>query len=108
MKNCLLVLFLIAAASSTAFAQTYTAPNRPQQKQPTERKAPPLTPRDVDGVIPRGVRGGNFLQMFNPKAPARYGTSQEAICYDPSQMNINTRHDESGKWKGIKLFAFRF
>jgi hypothetical protein len=46
--------------------------------------------------------------MFNPRAPRKYGTSQEAISYDPSTVNVNTRHDESGKWRGIKLFVFRF
>ncbi|HKP92291.1 MAG TPA: hypothetical protein VJS88_00210, partial [Chthoniobacterales bacterium] len=64
--------------------------------------------REVDGVIPRGIRGGNFLQMFNPKAPAKYGTSQEAISYDPLPTNVNTRHDETGKWRGIKFFVFQF
>jgi hypothetical protein len=100
MKTSLLVLCLIATAASSAFAETYRAPiTHPRQKQQRERKAPPVTRMDVDGVIPRGVRGGNFLQMFNPKAPAKYGTSQEAICYDPN---------DPGKWKGIKFFVFRF
>ena len=100
MKTSLLVLCLIATAASSAFAETYRAPiTRPRQKQQRERPAPPVTRTDVDGVIPRGVRGGNFLQMFNPKAPAKYGTSQEAISYDPN---------DPGKWKGIKFFVFRF
>lgn len=108
MKTCLLVVCLVATAASSAFAETYRAPvNKPREKPP-QRKAPLLTPRDVDGVIPRGVRGGNFIQMFNPKAPAKYGTSQEAIAYDPTPANTNTRHDETGKWRGIKLFVFRF
>jgi hypothetical protein len=100
MKTCLLVLCLVATAASSAFAETYRAPiTRPRQKQQRERPAPPVTRTEVDGVIPRGVRGGNFLQMFNPKAPAKYGTSQEAISYDPN---------DPGKWKGIKFFVFRF
>jgi hypothetical protein len=100
MKTSLLVLCLIATAASSAFAETYRAPiTRPRQKQQRERPAPPVTRTDVDGVIPRGIRGGNFLQMFNPKAPAKYGTSQEAISYDPN---------DPGKWKGIKFFVFRF
>src|SRR3954453_6553312 len=108
MKTCLLVLCVIALAASSVFAETYVAPVRPPRKQPPERKAPPLAPVPVDGVIPRGVRGGNFLQMFNPKAPAKYGTSLEAISYDPSEMNRDPRHNEAGKWRGIKLFAFQF
>lgn len=108
MKTCLLVLCLVAAAATSVFAETYRVPiERTRQKQQRERPAP-LAPAKVDGVIPRGVRGGNFLQVFNPKAPAKYGTSQDAISYDPSPVNVNTRHDESGKWRGIKFFVFQF
>ena len=106
MKTSLLALLFIATASSVV-AETITAPARPRTK-PRERPAPPITQTEVDGVIPRAVRGGNFFQIFNPRAPRKYGTSQEAISYDPSPMNVNTRHDESGKWRGIKLFVFRF
>ena len=111
MKTCLLVLCLVATAASSVFAETYRAPVRPPRKQPKERKPPPLAPAPVDGVVPRAVRGGNPLQMLNPKAPAKYGTSQEAIVYDytagaavPTQNGQN----DPGKWKGIKFFAFRF
>ena len=111
MKTCLLVLCLIATAASSVLAETYRAPVRPPRKQPKERKPPPLAPAPVDGVIPRAVRGGNFLQIFNPKAPAKYGTSQEAIVYDPSPMNsvpAQNGQTDPGKWKGIKFFVFRF
>jgi hypothetical protein len=111
MKTSLLVLCLIATAASSVCAETYRAPiERTRQKQQRERPTP-LAPGKVDGVIPRGVRGGNFLQMFNPKAPAKYGTSQEAICYDPSPMNQTPAQNgqtDSGKWKGIKFFVFNF
>ena len=111
MKTCLLVLCLIATAASSVFAETYRAPVRPQRKQPPERKAPPLAPVPVDGVIPRAVRGGNFLQIFNPKAPAKYGTSQDAVVYDPAPMhNVPAQNgqNDGGKWRGIKFFVFRF
>src|SRR6478609_7536631 len=87
MKTCLLVLCLMAIAASSVVAETYTAPVRPPRKQPKERKAPPLPTAPVDGVIPRAVRGANILQMVNPKAPAKYGTSQEAIVYDPAPIH---------------------
>ena len=112
MKTCLLVLCLIATAASSVVAETYRAPvTRPRQKQTPERKAPPITRSEVDGVIPRAVRGGNFLQMFNPKAPAKYGTSQEAIVFNPAPMNVapgQNGQTDPGKWKGIKFFVFRF
>ena len=107
MKTCLIALLFLATAATSMAAETYTAPARPRTK-PRERPAPPIRQTEVDGVIPRAVRGGNFFQIFNPMAPRKYGTSQEAISYDPSPMNVNTRHDESGKWRGIKFFVFRF
>ena len=99
MKTCLLVLCLIATAASSVVAETYRAPvTRPRQKS-HEPKAPPLAPAPVDGVVPRGVRGGNFFQMFNPKAPAKYGTSRDSIQYDQNNPS---------KITGIKLFVFQF
>jgi hypothetical protein len=107
----MLVLCLVATAASSVFAETYQVPVRPPRKQPKERKPPPLAPVPVDGVIPRAVRGGNPLQMLNPKAPAKYGTSQEAIVYDPAPMNVPVAQNgqtDGGKWRGIKFFVFRF
>jgi hypothetical protein len=111
MKTTLLVLSLIATAASSVVGETYRAPiERTRQKQQRERPTP-LAPGKVDGVIPRAVRGGNFLQMFNPKAPAKYGTSQEAIVFVPSPMNsvpAQNGQTDPGKWKGIKFFVFQF
>ena len=112
MKTCLLVLSLVTAAAASAAAQTYRVPIEPtRQKSQRERPAPPLPARPVDGVLPRAVRGGNPLQMINPKAPAKYGTSLDAVVFDPEPMCLpvpqNGRTD-AGKWKGIKLFVFNF
>lgn len=111
MKTCLLVLCFVATAASSVVAETYTAPVRPPRKQPSARKPPPLAPAPVDGVIPRAVRGGNIFQMFNPKAPAIYGTSQQAIVYDPAPIHAvayQNGQNDGGKWRGIKFFEFRF
>jgi hypothetical protein len=59
----------------------------------TEKPAP-VTRNDVGGVIPRALLGGNPLQMLNPKAPAKYGTADQSVAYDPL----------SGKYDQIKLF----
>ena len=106
MKTCLIAFLFLAAAATSIAAETYAAPARPRTAPP--ERPNPLRPGEIEGVIQRGVRNGNFWQMFNPKAPAKYGTSQEAISYDPTPMNVNTRHDETGKWRGIKFFVFRF
>jgi hypothetical protein len=50
------------------------------------------------GVIPRAVRGGNPLQMLNPRAPARYGTAE----------HVTVKPEDPGKWNGIKLFEIYF
>jgi hypothetical protein len=99
MKTCLLVLCLVATAASSVFAETYRAPVVRQRQKPTTNRKPALAPAPVGGAIPRGVRGGNFLQMFNPKAPAKYGTSRDSITYDQNNPSNIT---------GVKLFVFQF
>jgi hypothetical protein len=96
MKTYLIAILLVATAISPTVAETLRAPvTTTKQRQ----RSAPISRRDVDGVIPRGIRGGNFLQMFNPNAPRKYGTSQEAVTVDPR---------DPAKWKGIKFFEFRF
>src|SRR3984893_18068767 len=99
MNPCLLVCLPIAAAFPVS-AETYTVRIPRDKSKPRQRPNAPVSQKgEVTGVIPRAVRGGNLLQMFNPKAPRKYGTSQEAITYD---------QDNPAKWKGIKFFEFRF
>jgi hypothetical protein len=90
-------LLLVAGA---ALGQTFTAPSQPQRPiQPKPKPLPPITARDVQGVIPRAIRGGNPAQMLNPRAPARYGTAEQSVTLKP---------DGSGKWNGVKLFEIVF
>jgi len=95
-----LVLILLAAMTITATGapQPLAAPihARPAKKP---APPPPIYRENVQGVVPRAVRGGNPLQMLNPKAPAKYGTWVESTSFDP---NV------TGKWKGIKLFEWIF
>ena len=103
MKTCLIAALLIAAALTSAVAQTKTFKAPVTQTKQTHRPPPPpLTKRAVDGVIPRAVRGGNPLQMLNPKAPPQYGTSQDAVSFDVTDIY------RPEKWRGIKFFEFRF
>jgi hypothetical protein len=100
MKTHLIATLLIAAAVTPVVAETntFTAPATHAKARP--RTAPPISKKtEVDGVVPRAFRGGNPLQMFNPRAPRKYGTSQEAVSYDQNDPN---------KWRGIKFFEFRF
>jgi hypothetical protein len=50
-------------------------------------------------VIPRAIHAGNPLQMLNPFAPAKYGTSEENISVDP---------DVPGKVNGINFVSIHF
>ena len=104
MKTYLIAASLLIAATVTpvvAETKTFTAPVTPTKAH--QRPAPPISQKpDVDGVLPRAFRGGNLLQMFNPRAPRKYGTSQEAVSFDLTDLY------HPYKWKGIKFFEFRF
>jgi hypothetical protein len=58
-----------------------------------------LSQQAVSGVIPRAIRGGNSLQMLNPRAPAKYGTVDESVSIDP---------DVPGKVNGTNLVTISF
>lgn len=76
---------------------TYVVARKQRGAAPTR---PPSTgQRLLSGVVPRALRGHNPLQLFNPYAPAIYGTAEETVVTDP---------DDPGKWKGIKLFSIPF
>ena len=98
MKKLFAIVGLTLIASA-AFAQTYTAPVAPRKVTRPQKPPPPLPAREPGGVIPRAVRGGNPLQMLNPRAPARYGTAQQSVTVKP---------EDPGKWNGIKLFEIYF
>jgi len=94
-----LMISVLAALATTASAQTFRAPIGPQQPVRAMPTPPPIWQRNVQGVVPRAIRGGNPLQMLNPGAPARYGTWVDSTLFDP---------DVPGKWRGIKLFEVVF
>ena len=97
MKYLTVLIALVFAASASA--QTYTAPIDKKKRPKDPLKPPPVTNRtEVTGAVPRGFRGGNPLQMLNPKAPAEYGTAGQSLSIDPA----------TGKWNGIKLFEIYF
>jgi hypothetical protein len=93
MKNWLAII-LVFTFGSIASGQTYKA--RFTEKVRAAPTPPPhVTQRgEVEGAVPRGVRGGNPLQMLNPLAPAQYGSAAQSVLLEPY----------TGKWNGIKLF----
>lgn len=101
MKNYLLgpTLFIVSVTISSA--ETFSSSTGGTREATTARPSrhAPIYRRGVSGVLPRAIRGGNPFQMFNPRAPAKYGTAEQSVSFDP---NI------PGKWNGIKIFEIRF
>ncbi len=98
MKIYFVLGLVMAGMTATAAAQSFSAPANKKKVEQTRRTAP-VSRTEVTGVVPRAIRGGNPLQMLNPRAPARYGTAEQSVVYDPRYP---------GKWKGIKFFSILF
>ena len=99
MKKLLTFGILMAMAiAASAEPQGFRATVRPKKQAKTQKPAPVTTRTEVQGVIPRALRGGNPLQMLNPKAPAKYGTGEQSVAYNPI----------SGKYDQIKLIEIAF
>lgn len=86
-------------ASKPAYADSHTASFEHKHHVHPAQSPATLAGRDVSGVIPRAIRGGNPLQMLNPRAPAKYGTAEENVSLDP---------DVAGQGNGIKLLSISF
>lgn len=101
MKKLVLTGVLMVVAS-LVFAQ----PPQPQKKIFTSKTtkprpsqtAPPLRRENTEGSLARAVRGGNPLQLLNPRAPAVYGRAEDNVFLDP----------DTGKWKGFRLLTINF
>jgi hypothetical protein len=91
-------LLIMSALAVMAEPPTLVAPIRGKRAVKKSAPPPPIYRENVQGVIPRAVRGGNPLQMLNPTAPAKYGTAEQSVVLDP----------DTGKWKGIKFFEILF
>ena len=87
------------AAANPASASSHTASFESKHHARQTPRPAALSQPAVSGVIPSAIRGGNPLQMFNPFAPANYGTAEENVSLDP---------DVPGKVNGTKLLTFSF
>jgi hypothetical protein len=91
----LIVTMALFAVSSIAHGQTYHSKLGGEKVRPMSTPPPHVSQRgEVQGAVPRAVKGGNPAQMLNPLAPARYGTAAQSVLLEPY----------TGKWNGIKLF----
>ena len=71
------------AAGNHAIATSHAASFEHRLRADKARRLVPLFERDISGVISRAIRGGNWVQMVNPRAPTKYGTSEESVSLDP-------------------------
>jgi hypothetical protein len=95
-----ILVAIIGSVSADPQKSSLTAtPTRPNGARAAATPPPVYSHEKVQGAVVRGFRGGNPLQMLNPKAPARYGNWVQSTSFDPNVP---------GKWKGIKLFEFIF
>lgn len=92
----ILSMSILCVCATNTFAQTFTTTTKAKQQTKPQQRVP-LSKREPQGALQRGARGGNPLQMLNPKAPAQYGTPADSLVMD-----------DSGKWRGIKLFEIVF
>jgi hypothetical protein len=92
---CLISGFLTAAQPAWAAPKSFESRQHARQT----RQPATLSTREVSGVIPRAIRGGNPLQMLNLSAPAKYGTANESVSIDP---------DVPGKVNGIIFVSIPF
>ena len=99
----LVLLGVLMAVAGLVFAQR----PQPQKKTFTAKTTgkvrpapspPPLRRENTEGSLARAARGGNPLQLLNPKAPAVYGRAEDNVFLDP----------DTGKWKGFKLLTINF
>ena len=92
---CLISGFLTVAQPAWAAPRSFESRQHARQT----RRPATLTTREVSGVIPRAIRGGNPLQMLNPFAPAKYGNANDSVSIDP---------DVPGKVNGIIFVSIPF
>jgi hypothetical protein len=89
----------VHAADQRAIAASNTSSFEHRHHAPEPHWFAILGARNASGVIPRVIRSGDPLQMLNVRAPAKYGTAEENVSWDP---------DVPGRGNGIKLLGISF
>lgn len=99
-KYFLAALILSSAVAGSAEAQSFRAPVNQARREIRERPPAPVYQRREAGALPRAARGGNPLQILNPRAPQRYrGSVEDTVTYDQNNPS---------KITGIILFGIRW
>lgn len=97
---CVVALLAGTALADPPVKSDFAAHPKSSPARAKAKEGPQLKKSEVVGALPRAFqKGGNPLQMLNPKAPAKYGNWVQSTSFDS---------DVPGKWKGIKLFELVF
>jgi hypothetical protein len=89
----------VRAADQQAIPASNTSSFEHRHHAPEPHWFAALGARNASGVIPRVIRSGDPLQMLNVRAPAKYGTAEENVVWDP---------EVPGRGNGIKLLGISF
>ena len=109
MKRMSLLLFgfaVLAAAAQSAHAQdTMESQLSARLGKAISLSANEVKPNEIakgnvaySGIAVEAVKTDNLLQLFNPFAPAAYGSADDNTLHDPG----------TGKARGWKLFSIQF
>ena len=117
MKTTLCLLALVAVSASVGISQSpLPPPSDPPSAAPSQtdlrKNISGLSLNQIEsmvmyqttladrvlGILPQIRRADNPLQLFNPFAPARYGSGYDNVVFDP----------RTGRGEGIALFTIKF
>ena len=101
-----LIIFAAGALlAGSAFAQ---APEANISAPTVQRRAlPPVSAAQTEGGLQRGVRLGNPVQMFNPFAPAEYGSGRDFVS-PRDEETARPRDRVQPRPVALRLFSFSF
>jgi hypothetical protein len=108
MKKYLLVGFIIAVAGlcSAQAQSSISAPVNGPRQVPKQRPAPNISTGKAVGAFPRAARGGNPLQLINPRAPQQYyGRVEDTVVQGDRPTPTNNKGESVNRFAGVVLFG---
>ena len=111
MKKLCLIVFTFAAAAffaHSASAQSYSAPINGNRERAQRAPAPVYREKAV-GAFVRGARGGNPIQLLNPRAPQRYrGAHEDTVVAETSSTPQRNLGENPNRYAAVVLFGIRW
>jgi hypothetical protein len=116
-------ILLVALAPLAAAAQKSPAEESLESQlnarfgQPSTPLSAPTKPNEIvrgnltySGIAVQLFKTDNLLQLFNPAAPAKYGSGEDNVLRDEGEDTVlhNSVTGRTGRSVGWKLFSIRF